>query len=309
MDIYEDFLPRRAGQYANCTLDTCPVSESLYGYLPSNPVNLIFVALFATSCLLHVIQGLKNRCWTFLFCFGIGTATEAIGYVGRLMMRKDPWSKGNIGIQLVCLTIAPAFLAGGIYLTLKHIIIIYGARFSRITPRWYTWIFVTCDILSILIQSAGAVIASSGSHISLGNDVMMLGLVSQVVTLSVFGAMATEVYFRIRKFRGEFNESTIALRNSERFKYFLIATIIAYACISVRCIYRITEMAGGWRNKIMESQVAFVILDGVMCVIAVFAMNFFHPGFLFKQSYATLKTEQIEPDMEMANAHGFENTK
>ena len=80
----------------------------------------------------------------------------------------------SIGIQLVCLTIAPAFIAGGIYLTLKHMwvpsravldlylcgqkadltrIIIYGAQFSRIAPRWYTWIFVTCDILSILIQS------------------------------------------------------------------------------------------------------------------------------------------------------------
>jgi hypothetical protein len=32
-------------------------------------------------------------------------------------------------------------------------IIIYGARFSRIAPRWYTWIFVACDITSIVIQS------------------------------------------------------------------------------------------------------------------------------------------------------------
>lgn len=32
-------------------------------------------------------------------------------------------------------------------------IIIYGARFSRIAPSWYTWIFATCDIASIVIQS------------------------------------------------------------------------------------------------------------------------------------------------------------
>jgi hypothetical protein len=117
------------------------------------------------------------------------------------------------------------------------------------------------------------------------------------------------VYFSIRKFRGEFSESTMALRNSGRFKYFLIATIIAYACISIRCVYRIAEMAGGWRNKIMQDEPAFIILDGVMCVIAVLAMNFFHPGFLFKQSYATLKAEQMEPDAEMVNAVGYENRK
>ena len=79
MDIYEALLLRRAGQYADCTLATCPISESLYGYLPSNPVNLIFVALCALSCLVHVIQGFKNRCWTFMVGFGIGTATETVG--------------------------------------------------------------------------------------------------------------------------------------------------------------------------------------------------------------------------------------
>lgn len=79
MDVYEAFLLRRAGQYAHCTLDTCPVSDSLYGYLPSKPVNMILVAIFALSCLVHLIQGVKNRCWTFLVCFGIGTAAEAVG--------------------------------------------------------------------------------------------------------------------------------------------------------------------------------------------------------------------------------------
>ena len=28
-----------------------------------------------------------------------------------------------------------------------------------------------------------------------------------------------------------------------------------------------------------------------MCIIAVLVLNIFHPGFLFKQSYATLKFE------------------
>src|ERR1700710_1597073 len=91
----EAVLLPRAGKFANCTLEICPVSDSLYGYLPSKSVNLILVAIFALSCVAHLVQGLKNRCWTFLVCFGIGTATEAIGYVGRIMMRKNPWSKGR----------------------------------------------------------------------------------------------------------------------------------------------------------------------------------------------------------------------
>lgn len=91
---------------------------------------------------------------------------------------------------------------------------------------------------------------------------MMVGLVSQVVTLGVFGIMAIDIFFRIRKFRGEFNESTNALRNSGRFKNFLVGFVVAYLTILIRCIYRIAEMSGGWRNPIMQSQVLFMVLDG-----------------------------------------------
>lgn len=91
---------------------------------------------------------------------------------------------------------------------------------------------------------------------------MMLGLVSQVVTLAVFGFMAVDVFFRIRKFRGEFNESTNALRQSARFRNFLAGFVIAYFTIFIRCIYRIAEMSGGWRNSIMQNQAIFMVLDG-----------------------------------------------
>lgn len=106
-------------------------------------------------------------------------------------------------------------------------------------------------------------IASQATSPSVGNDVMMVGLVSQVVTLAIFGLMAIDVFFRIRKFRGEFNESTIALRQSGRFRNFLIAFAMAYTTIFIRCAYRIAEMSGGWRNPIMQDQTLFIVLDGV----------------------------------------------
>ncbi len=154
-----------------------------------------------------------------------------------------------------------------------------------------SWSFQLAEKLTLFSRS-GAVIASRGTaKVSTGNNVMMLGLASQVVTLAIFGIMAGDVFLRIRKFRGEFNESTTALRHSKRFKGLLIAILTSYITIFLRCVYRIAEMAGGWRNRIMQDQVSFIILDGVMCIVAVYALNIFHPGFLFKQSYETLKVE------------------
>lgn len=103
--------------------------------------------------------------------------------------------------------------------------------------------------------------------------------------------MALDVFFKIRKYRGQFNASTIVLRASKRFKGLLVAIVLAYLTITVRCIYRIAEMSGGWRNPIMQDENTFIVLDGVMCLIACVALNVWHPGFLFKQSYATIKAE------------------
>jgi len=135
--------------------------------------------------------------------------------------------------------------------------------------------------------------ASSSVNPSAGNSVMMVGLVTQVVTLVIFAIMSADVYFRIRNFRGELENATIELRNTRRFPGLITAIIIAYIAIVIRCIYRIIEMAGGWRNPVMQNQTSFILLDSVMCVIAALVLNAFHPGFLFKQSYATMKEEGL----------------
>ncbi|CZR66914.1 related to phospholipid-translocating ATPase [Phialocephala subalpina] len=293
MDALTSILISRAAvDKGDCTKETCSVKDSIYGYYPSEPVNIILVVIFAISLIVHLFQGIKSRSWTFLVALGLGTLAEAIGYVGRLLLRNDPFSKGYIGIQLVCLTVAPAFIAAGIYLTLKHLIIVYGAGFSRLPPKWYTRIFILCDIVSIIVQTAGAGMASGGPSLSkAGNDVMMIGLVFQVVTLAIFGIMALDVWSRISKYKGEFTQSAEAMRNSKRFKGLIASIMVAYSTILIRCIYRTAEMAGGWSNPIMQDQISFIILDGVMCVVAVLALNAFHPGFLFQQSYATVKAE------------------
>jgi hypothetical protein len=130
---------------------------------------------------------------------------------------------------------------------------------------------------------------------------MMVGLCSQVFTLLVFGLLSLDVFLKIRSFHGQWNESTLALRNSSKFKGLLAAIVTAYVTITIRCIYRIAEMAGGWRNPIMQDEIAFIILDSVMCVVACLVVNVWHPGFLFQQSYATTKAERagVAGDGEM----------
>lgn len=79
MELFTQVLELRAGKYASCTLDTCPLSDSVYGYLPNLPVSAIFVAIFVLSLTAHLFQRLKSKSWTFVLAFGIGTFAEAAG--------------------------------------------------------------------------------------------------------------------------------------------------------------------------------------------------------------------------------------
>ena len=157
-------LPRAHGQYANCTMDTCPIKFSIYGYNPSKPANIIFCAISGLSLIMHTIQGIRWKSWSFMIIMSIGVFGEAVGYVGRVLMHNDVFNANDFKIQTICLTVAPAFLAAGVYLTLKHTVIVFGAHYLRIRPNIYTRIFVGCDIASITIQAVGEGVAAQGTH-------------------------------------------------------------------------------------------------------------------------------------------------
>jgi len=265
----------------------CTVEDSIYGYRPSIPWNALFLALFLLSSIAHLIQGIRYRTWTFLIAMVVGGLSETVGEAGRLMLHNNPYDDAGFKLQIVLLTLAPAFLAAGIYLTLKHLVITFGSSFSRLQPKWYTWIFISCDIFSIVLQGAGGGIASAAddnqrSLLDAGNNLMIAGLAWQVFTLVLFGALSVEYFIRVRTHRNELNPTTFELRRTKRFRLFIGALVLAYVAILIRCVYRVAEMAGGWGNSIMQDEAMFTGLDSFMIAIAMIALNFFHPGLCFQ---------------------------
>ncbi|EON66041.1 hypothetical protein W97_05284 [Coniosporium apollinis CBS 100218] len=251
----------------NCTKDTCPASESIYGYAPSLGANAAFIAIFSVSAVIFTIQGVRTKTRSFSIAMVLGCFCEALGHGGRIMLHYDPFSEVGFKLQICLLTFAPAFLAAGVYLCLKHLVITFGAHISRIKPAWYTYIFISCDVLSLALQGAGGGLASAatgpGSLMNTGNNLMMAGLSFQVFTLLAFATLVTEYFVRVWRHRYELNPRTEELRRSRKFRWFLGALVTAYVAILFRCIYRIAEMAGGWGNPIMRDETTFIVLDSL----------------------------------------------
>ncbi|KAF1809832.1 putative RTA1 domain protein [Eremomyces bilateralis CBS 781.70] len=295
-------------QPIQCTIDTCPVSESIYGYAPGLGENVFFTILFAVLAVAHAVQGSLHKTWSFLIAMCLGSASEAIGHGGRIILHSDAFNDSGFYIQIILLTIAPAFLAAGIYLCLKHLVITFGEDLSRIRPKFYTWIFISCDFVSLALQGAGGGVAATADDgdkamLDAGNNLMLAGLSFQVFTLAVFALMAGDYFNRVlqdvkKNGGGRLNPATTTLRNSLNFKLFCASLTLSYVAIMIRCVYRIIEMAGGWGNPIMQKEGLFIGLDSTMCALAVLVFNFWHPGRSFNyQGFGHRAIGENQPDI------------
>ncbi|KAK2745700.1 hypothetical protein FQN57_003597 [Myotisia sp. PD_48] len=256
--------------FSHCTEVTpgCPVEATTYGYTPHLAGNIFLSAFFGVLALAQLGFGVYRRTWTFLIALFLACALECIGYIGRILMNDNPWSESAFKIQIVCLILAPSLLAAGIYLTLKHIVLYVGPEFSRLKPALYTWIFIGCDIGSLVLQSVGGGVAAAAGRskrtlLDVGNNIIITGIAFQVATMAVCGLLALEFCFRVYRSRGSFAPKDSSLKSdNRRFWIFCCAEIFAYVTILIRCIYRLPEMAGGWGNPLMQNEKEFLILDG-----------------------------------------------
>ena len=220
---------------------------------------------------------------------------DSLRYAGEVHIEKPcvDESQSPFLIQIICLTIAPAFMAAGIYLCLSRIVSTFGVENSRIKPLSYPRIFVPCDIISLILQAAGGGIASvkvnEDEDPSLGNNIMLAGLSFQVLTLLIFIVLALDFAIRTTGRIREFGQDALdyrhaKLRSSWQFKGFLITLSFATLCIFARCVYRVAEMSEGWTGHLIKTQSYFIGLEGAVIVAAVLSSNIFHPGLCFKEA-------------------------
>jgi hypothetical protein len=75
-----------------------------------------------------------------------------------------------------------------------------------------------------------------------------------------------------------------SLRSSIKFRGYLAALSIATFCIFIRSVYRVAELSEGWTGYLIKQQGLFIGLEGVMVIVAVLALTFFHPAFCFMEA-------------------------
>jgi hypothetical protein len=176
--------------------------------------------MFAILLLAHLVLGISYRTWGFLVGMVCGLALEVVGYAARIGMHNNPFDFNTFVMSasvhlgsserrrltgysnLVCLTIGPAFLSGAIYLSLSRLIVIYGAHIAPFASKTYTYVFIGCDFISLVLQATGGALAASADTKSAQNtgvNVMVAGLVFQVASIGLFIVLSLNFLHRVKR--------------------------------------------------------------------------------------------------------------
>lgn len=301
---------------ATASIEEFIQADNLYGMTPNYGANLTMVIAFAVFLLLHTTLGLFTRQWWFGTAFFCGAGLEMAGYIGRFLSHSNVDELNDFLVQIICLTIAPCFIMGGIYYLLSQFIVVYGTSYALIKPMYYSYIFIACDIVSLVIQAAGGGIAATNLTDDLspdsGTHVMVAGLAFQVFSMSIYIFFFLHYFYKIQylayfskshqqhPLEPTFNSQFVALRSRPLFKYYPIVIFITVMFVYVRCIYRVIELAEGWSGFLITHEVYFMILDALMMGLTCLVLIPFHPGLIFGKSNINVakRTKDIEDKFE-----------
>lgn len=175
---------------ASLNLQALTYDENLYKIDLDRAGNIIYFIVF-TICFFYTIGMLfRSRYHWFNVTFFCGELLQFLGWLGRVTSFNDTSKLSLYLMQYIGLTLSPAFLMAGIYFLFAQLVVIHGREYSVLKPMWYSYFFITSDVLSLFIQAGGggaALTASAnGTSGKAGTDVMIAGIVFQVVAMSIF---------------------------------------------------------------------------------------------------------------------------
>lgn len=127
---------------------------------------------------------------------------------------------------------------------------------------------------------------SNGDN-QLGVNVSMAGLALQVIVLTAFVVCFSDYMFRYLR-------SGRAKTFGWRLNAFFLGLASSITLILARCAYRVAELKDGYDGSLIREEIPFIILEGVLIVLAAIALCFGHPGLVFDRDASRKNSQDSE---------------
>lgn len=221
---------------------------------------------------------------------------ELVGYISRCSSIKHLDDNTTFIIQTILLLIAPAVMAASCYMAFGRVVLwVVPPSYQTFRHLWMparhiTPLFVSFDVLSLLVQGIGGGIVASAntdSQANRGKNIVLIGLGIQLFTFGFFVLASSRFNFLLRsKLRNE------ALPRDTNWPLLLIIINTSSFIILVRSISRFLQYALGVHNVLSDSEAYFYCLDAVPIYFVVVTFICFYPAQYLP--YIRLRRDKLE---------------
>ncbi|GAW19777.1 hypothetical protein ANO14919_092680 [Xylariales sp. No.14919] len=237
---------------------------------PSLAGNAVLLAFFTILIPIALALGVKYKSPGFTTFIATGLALEAVGYVGRLLLRNNQNNPTYFAIFLTGTTLGPTCICGAMFSVVPRIIAIYGEEYRSWRPFWYLLLLSALTIASLALELVGSVVSTTQEAptvVEAGIRLLVVGLAIQLVALSIFALHATLFTITLRTRQHNLDPKFAPVYTSTLFKISLAAFIVATALILLRTIFRTIQIVEGFQSSIAQAETHFLLLDGVTMLI------------------------------------------
>jgi len=273
-------------------------------YIASNTLTAIAFSIVLAIAFIQTWYTWKYRT-KWMLSMVIGEYTYAIGFGCRFGLHYHPESSGTYIAEYLFIVLSPCAFIAANYVLLGRLATYLDCTHHVLLPvRRLTWIFVTSDITTFLIQAAGGGLSTShdANQALTGSHIFLAGLVLQLASFSVFSVIFARFLYKICS-----EGSGILERDTNRPWYRdwrTLAAALVVSCIGIliRSGYRVAELSQGYIGYLATTEAFFYGLDTLPLLIAIGIYVPFWPG-MFISPDVTRLPKETEREMEQKRSH------
>ncbi|KAI9843472.1 MAG: hypothetical protein M1837_006318 [Sclerophora amabilis] len=285
--------------------------HQLWLYTPSKALAIVFFILYFFTTTAHLLQLYRYRTF-FLIPLVIAATWETAGYMIRIVSASNHLEDISLySTSLSLIVLAPALVAAFDYMLLGRMLIRFvpEKKALRLPARKITYIFVTCDVFSFMVQLGGTgTLASVTENPELGKIagyIVIAGLGIQLLAFGIFTVAAIRFHVKMQALERRDVATTM---NADRSWVPLIWCLYGSCfCIILRkykpspstkdrhlnqfqnhasdlisiitgSVYRLAEFSQGFEGYLASHEVFFYTLEALPMLPPFMLFNIWHPG-------------------------------
>ena len=212
------------------------------------------------------------------FLADVHPTVETVGYGARAYAHYKVDSTIAYAVQSLFILLAPILFAASVYMYLGRIITaVEGEEYCLIRARFLTKIFVCGDIFCFLVQGSGGGLmsgAKTAPRLHLGENVILAGLVLQIVIFLFFCTIALAFHIRMRG-----NHTPGTIQNTIPWQRLLLGLYLVSVLITLRNVVRAIEYGMGQDGYFLEHEWTTYVFDAApMAVVLAICMLWYNSG-------------------------------